>query len=364
MTELGLYFHVPFCGRKCRYCAFYSIPYTKNSAEGYVSAVLRNIEFYGDVSRPTDTVYFGGGTPSLLSGSDISRIMKGIRESFCLTDDAEVTLEANPNTLTPKKLAELRCCGVNRLSIGVQSMNNDELSFLGRSHSAERAEKAVEDAKNAGFTNISCDLMLALPMQTPKTLGHSVRKLASLPIQHVSAYILKVEEGTPFETEGVSELLPDEDGAAELYLETVRLLAEYGFEQYEVSNFAKRGFKSRHNSRYWKCLDYIGIGPSAHSCSGGVRFVAESDVQRFIDSEHQPVTITDEHPLGFEERAMLRLRLTEGLDLGKCGDRRVDIERKLPRLISEGYLLRNENNIALTPKGFLMSNSVIAYLIF
>lgn len=364
MSGLGIYIHVPFCGRKCSYCSFYSLPYDKNSAEGYVDAVLRNLEFYGDISQITDTVYFGGGTPSLLSGAQIGSIVCAVRQNFRLTENAEITLEANPNTLTTERLKEYARAGVNRLSIGVQSLNDDELRFLGRTHTAGRAEKAVLDACDAGFGNISCDLMLALPNQTKNSLSATVERLAKLPIQHVSAYILKIEEGTPFAHSGVSELLPDDDETADLYLRAVELLEENGFKQYEISNFALDGFESRHNSRYWKCLDYIGIGPSAHSCSGGIRFAAESDIQRFIGSPTQPVYITDENPLGIEERAMLKLRLTEGINLGEFGERRLTVERKLPSLIENGYIRRNGENIALTPKGFLVSNAVIGTLIF
>lgn len=364
MTELGLYFHVPFCGKKCRYCGFYSIPYNKNSADGFVDAVLRNLEFYGDRSRITDTVYFGGGTPSLLSAEQIGSILGSVCKNFDLSVDAEITLEANPNTLTPQRLAELRNAGINRLSIGIQSFNDDELQFLGRAHSAERAKKSVLDAHSAGFDNISCDLMLGIPMQTRDSLSTSVKELSELPVTHVSSYILKVEEGTPFAGSGVEELLPDEDETAELYLDSVRLLEECGFRQYEVSNFARSGFESRHNSRYWKCLDYIGIGPSAHSCNGGIRFAVESDIDRFIASDIQPTCITDDAPLSFEERAMLRLRLKEGLDLNECGQRRSSVEAKLPPLIREGYIQMDGERISLTPKGFLVSNSVISCLIF
>ena len=364
MNTLGIYIHVPFCGKKCGYCDFYSVCYSKQQAELYVKAVLRNLQAYSDKSRVIDTVYFGGGTPTLLTSEQTESILRGIQENFDLADDAEVTIEANPNTLTPEKLLELRNIGINRLSIGVQSLCGSELEILGRTHSPERAEKAVRDAADAGFTNISCDLMLGIPHQTPDSLRHSIDRLTALPITHVSAYLLKIEEGTPFDCGEIIGSLPDEDASAELYLQMVRLLAERGFEQYEVSNFAQKGFESRHNCRYWKCLDYLGIGPAAHSCYGGRRFAVPRDISAFISSDIQPTEVTDESPCGFEEFAMLRLRLAEGLLLGDVEEHRKKIKKKIPPLVKAGFITYKNDRISLTPKGFLVSNSVIERLIF
>lgn len=364
MSTLGIYVHVPFCGKKCPYCDFYSVSYTRETAEEYVRAVLRNIRHYADPSRTVDTVYFGGGTPSLLSAEQVSRILGEMSVSFELCKNAEITLEANPCTLTPAKLSELREAGVNRLSVGVQSMIDDELKMLGRAHSARRAEQAVRDAAAAGFDNISCDLMIALPGQSAESLRFSAQQLAELPVQHISAYILKPEKGTSFEKSELRSRLPNEDAAAELYLQMVGLLEGRGFMQYEVSNFARAGFESRHNCRYWRCEDYLGIGPSAHSCYGGKRFAAERDLGGFISHEVQQVTVTDDSPCGFEELAMLRLRLKEGLRLGDVPEHRADIEKKIPPLIAEGYAEFDGETVSLTAKGFLMSNSVIEYLIF
>ena len=364
MNTLGIYIHVPFCGKKCSYCDFYSVCYTQQQAELYVGAVLRNIRHYADTSRTVDTVYFGGGTPSLLTCEQLAEIMSAISKSFALSADAEVTLEANPSTLTPEKLRGLRSSGINRLSIGVQSMSDRELKILGRSHTADRAEKAVLDAANAGFTNISCDLMTALPEQTPDSLAASIERLSALPIQHISAYILKIEEGTPFDCRDVRSMLPDEDETAVLYLLMVRLLSERGFAQYEVSNFAKNGFESRHNCRYWKCLDYLGIGPAAHSCYNGKRFAVERDISGFISSPVQEVTVTDDAPCGFEEFAMLRLRLAEGLLLSDVEAHREEIIKKIPPLQKAGYVCFDGERVSLTPEGFLVSNSVIERLIF
>lgn len=364
MNTLGIYIHVPFCGKKCPYCDFYSVEYRKNIAEKYIGAVLRNLRHYSDKRRTVDTVYFGGGTPSLLNAGQISGILDTVGDTFTLDKNAEITLEANPNGLTPERLSELRKSGINRLSIGVQSMNDDELKLLGRKHTAEKAEKAVISAYDAGFRNISCDLMIALPEQNAEKLRYSAERLAELPINHISAYILKAEDGTPFGCDEFRSKLPDDDAAAALYLEMIEIFEKRGFMQYEISNFAKPGFESRHNCRYWKCLDYIGIGPSAHSCHNGKRFAVDRDISGFIDAPAQQVTVTDENPCGFEETAMLALRLKSGLDMSIAGSRRADIEKKIPMLIQAGYAEYDGHFLSLTPKGFLMSNSVIEYVIF
>ncbi len=355
---------MPFCGKKCRYCDFYSVNYTKKQTEMYCDAVLRNIRHYSDKNAVTDTVYFGGGTPSLLTAEQIAQCIVAIKEYFKLSPDAEITLEANPNTLYPEKLAALRNSGVNRLSIGVQSMNDDELRFLGRTHTAERAAKAVCDAAAAGFDNISCDLMIALPNQTEENIRYSVQQIAELPVQHISAYLLKIESGTAFDCDEIRNAVPDDDTAADLYLDMIRELKNYGFMQYEVSNFAKSGYESRHNCRYWKSLDYIGIGAAAHSFLNGIRFAVEPDLQKFINSPVQPVTVTDGNAGSFEEYAMLRLRLSEGLDLNDVKSKKDSIIKKIPPLIEAGYVNFDNETVSLTEKGFIVSNSVIEYLIF
>ncbi len=364
MNDLGIYIHVPFCGRKCPYCDFYSVPYSAGTVRDYTDAVLRNIRHYSEPERAVSTLYFGGGTPSLLTPEQLGSIISEVRKNFRLSGSAEITLEANPNTLTPEKLSILRNSGINRLSVGVQSLLDDELKMLGRTHSAERAEKAVRDAAAAGFGNISCDLMIALPGQTPEKLRRSAERLAALPVQHISAYILKAEEGTSFAESEFLKELPDDDLSAELYLETVRIMAENGFEQYEISNFAREGFESRHNCRYWKCQDYLGIGPAAHSCYGGKRFAVPRDIGQFTGQDFQTEEVTDDAPCGFEETAMLRLRLTEGIDLDDFPKHRRSIEKKAPALAEAGYVRFDGRKLSLTPEGFLVSNAVIGQLIF
>ena len=362
--DTGIYIHVPFCAKKCSYCDFYSEPYRKKTVEDYVNAVIRNIKAYSGKSCVTDTVYFGGGTPSLLSPEQAGNIIQEIGNNFILPENAEITLETNPNTVDSRKLSAYREAGVNRLSIGVQSMIDTELKFLSRTHTADRAEKAVTDAYNAGFDNISCDVMIALPEQSAESLIYTLERVTELPVKHISGYILKTESGTPFDCDEIKNILPDDDTTADLYIKMVDFLKNKGFLQYEVSNFAVTGFESRHNCRYWKCLDYIGIGASAHSCHNGKRFCVDRNLKDFIESPVQKTIITDSSPCGFEEYAMLRLRLAEGLNVNDFPEHKNDLIKKIPVLIKSGYINFDGVNISLTPSGFLVSNSVIEYLVF
>ena len=344
----GLYIHVPFCLTKCPYCDFYSVPFSQKAAREYADAVIRNLERYDE---PFGSVYFGGGTPILLAP-----YLKEITEHVRIESGAEITVEANPCMCVPKTLEELRAAGVNRLSIGVQSLNDGELSALGRRHTAVQAEQAVLAAKSAGFDNISADIMLATPKQTEKSLSETIDRLVSLPIAHVSAYLLKIEPNTPF-GKNPPELSLDEDETAELYLSAVSDLAAAGFAQYEISNFAKNGFESRHNLIYWRREEYLGIGPAAHSFYNGKRFAVPRDIRKFIGSPVQDEAVTDGSPDETEERIMLGLRLTEGIpeELWKPHEKRL---RFIPR---EYYTIKN-GRLSLTPRGFLLSNEIITLL--
>ena len=351
----GLYIHIPFCLSKCPYCDFYSVPYSRSLAEEYAAAVIRNIRHYGG---RYDTVYFGGGTPILL----YERI-GDILDAADISSGAEITVEANPCMAGGKVLEALRKAGVDRLSLGVQSMNERELAFLGRRHTVKQTEDAFLNAKAAGFDNISADMMIGLEAQTAADITHTAERLAELGAAHISAYILKIEENTPFAERTLE--LPDEDETAELYLHTVRELERLGFAQYEISNFARPGYESRHNLKYWRCEEYIGIGAAAHSYLNGRRFCTERDLNAFISAPVQQTTVTDPNAGGWEEYAMLKLRLTEGLTFaeaerfGKAEELRRNAEglpRTLVRISKEG--------VSLTPEGFLVSNTVIAALIY
>ena len=255
----GIYFHIPFCARKCPYCDFYSVAYQKSAAEDYIKAIIRNLNHY-QIFDAVDSIYFGGGTPSLLSIQAVSDILETCDKNFKLVSP-EITLEYNPSRTSFRHLHDLKLAGVNRLSIGTQSFSDSQLKVLGRTHTAKQNLETVQNAYQAGFRNLSCDLMLALPYQSEQVLLQTLEILTSLPIQHVSAYLLQMEENTPFYTNPeILDNLPDDDISADRYLQTVRMLEESGFHQYEVSSFAKSGFESRHNLKYWFCEDYLGIG--------------------------------------------------------------------------------------------------------
>ncbi|MBQ8514558.1 MAG: radical SAM family heme chaperone HemW [Ruminococcus sp.] len=354
---LGIYIHVPFCMRKCPYCDFYSCENSLHKRDAYVQAVCRNLELYGD-GRDVDTIYFGGGTPSLLSPEHIEKILGTVSKAF--TQRApEITMEVNPATVTRETLAAYWRAGVNRLSIGVQDLLEDALKALGRLHTAQQALDTVYAAREAGFENISCDLMIGTKGQTPERLDETLKGLAALPITHVSAYLLKIEEGTPYAGQNMQAEIPTEDAAADLYLQMVSFLETCGFMQYEVSNFARMGFESRHNIRYWKCRPYLGIGPAAHSCLD-TRFYVPADLDTFIKEVHQPTCLEDASPCTPEEKIMLGLRLAEGIPLCWLDTR----QRKRVERFCKGGLMRTEGErIRFTPEGFLVSNAILAEIL-
>ena len=274
----GLYVHVPFCAVKCPYCDFYSNPYRRERAEAYAARVAENIAAY-PAELSVDTVYFGGGTPSILPPPLLGQMLHAARRRFSLAADTEITLEVNPLTATPAALDAWRGLGVNRLSFGMQSAVDAELYRLGRRHTAAQGIAAVDRAAAAGFQNISCDLMLGTPGQTGESLAQSLAVYAQLPIAHVSAYLLSIESGTPFDTEAMRSQVPDGDAAALLYVQMAECLEQQGFRQYEISNFARPGFESRHNLKYWQCVD--SSSPSACSGASSSRSSATSIPDRF-----------------------------------------------------------------------------------
>ena len=259
-------------------------------------------------------------------------------------------------------MRDFRAAGINRLSIGIQSFNDDELKMMGRLHSSHQAAEAIQNAQKAGFENISADLMLGLPYQTEETVRDNIRKLAELNVTHISAYMLKIEENTPLA--GCPELVnaaADDDKSADIYLMAVDMLAENGFGQYEISNFAKAGYECRHNLKYWRCEEYFGTGPSAHSCMNGKRFYVPRDIAGYINSPRQQEIVSDESPCTEEEKMMLALRLSEGCDISGCKSKENIIKAAKP-MESHGLLKINGNRIILTPEGFLLSNEIICRL--
>ncbi len=348
MSNPGLYIHVPFCRKKCPYCDFYSVGYREELAERYADAVIRNLRYYNE---DYDTVYFGGGTPSLMA-RQIPRILDEVHR----TASAEVTVECNPLEMDKETLKILRGCGVNRLSVGIQSAVDGELAALGRTHTFEQARQAVLTANKVGFYDISADIMIGTPGQTAETLTRTIGELGDLPLTHISAYMLKIEPNTVFGKKPPA--LPDEDETAELYLSAVRLLENARFMQYEVSNFARRSMTSRHNLKYWRREEYLGIGAAAHSFYKGKRFAVTRNLREFIASEHQTELVTDENPNGIEEKIMLGLRLAEGIpkELWEL------VQSGLPLIPKQYYKIENDR-LSLTADGFLVSNEIIATLL-
>lgn len=369
--KIGIYFHIPFCVQKCRYCDFCSFAGAKSDQmEAYVSELCRRIERerknLSDVC--VDTVYFGGGTPTLLPIEAFSRIFEVMRASFEISDDCEITCECNPATADEKKFRGLRALGVNRLSIGLQSVHDDELRTLGRIHTYEDFRKTFSDARVAGFDNISVDLMYALPDQTLSRFEESLVRLAELSPEHISVYGLKMEEGTPFWQERDTLLLPDEDTELAMYLACSEILSRYGYKKYEISNFSKKGRESRHNLRYWHGEEYLGFGVAAHSYFEGERFGNSRKMEAFLLGENivEERIRLDKNELR-NEYLMLRLRLSEGIDEQELtANFGVSFDELAPSLgawLAHGFMKKENGRISFTDRGFFVSNAILSELL-
>lgn len=358
--NLGIYIHIPFCEKKCNYCDFYSAFYNEDMLKAYLYALKSEIEKWGGkTNRPIDTVYIGGGTPSLL-GEHIIYLAKIIKSNFNLTDDCEFTVEVNPNSASDF-LHYAKAAGVNRLSIGVQSGNGEMLKTLGRTHTAVEAASTVANAKKLGFNNISVDLMIALPSSNLTTLKKDVEFILSLDVPHISAYMLKIEPNTVFYKKYDTLNLPDDDQTAEHYLLMCEILKQNGYTHYEISNFAKGNYTSRHNMKYWTDCDYLGIGAAAHSYLDGKRFYYQNNLKKFIEN---PVICQEGSGGDNSERLMLGLRLNSGVNLADIyGDIPEKIKNKISRFEKSGYINSNLPYISLTDKGMLVSNGIIAELL-
>ncbi len=357
----GIYIHVPFCASKCSYCSFYSFAPSDNVKKDYILTTLKEIKQWGTRTVcPIDTIYFGGGTPSLLKPLELKEILSGIRENFSIDKDAEITIEMNPGDDIASLLSVFKAGGGNRVSLGIQSANLDELNLLGRRHDFSAVQSAVKTIKKSGIDNISVDLIIGIPSSSIDSLEKSLLSVLSLEVPHISVYILKIEENTPLFLKKDSLNLLDEDEICEQYLYVCKRLKEEGFLHYEISNFAKEGKISRHNNRYWQGKEYIGIGPSAYSFFEGKRFHYPADINAYIN---EPSVIYDEDGGGLDEFVMLRLRLSEGLDLDKLkqfGVSDFSFVLKLADKLSKAGLMKvKDNNISLTDKGMLVSNSII-----
>ncbi len=373
-----LYVHVPFCVAKCQYCAFVSTEPQENELEEYPELLMRELQLHPSGDRPVASVYFGGGTPSLLQPSQLARLLGGIAERTGISADAEITLEANPGTVDGLSLKAFRAAGFNRISLGVQSFDDRFLECLGRIHTAEQSRQAFRDARDAGFSNVSIDLIHSLPGQNLHQWRSELQHAIKLRPEHISIYGLTVEEGTPFACiyPADSPELVDEDLSADMFELADELLTEAGFEHYEIANYARPGYRSQHNSGYWKRDGYLGLGVAAHSFlreGHGIRFSNPDTLKEYRQG------VTSGHPARFGEQRLtegdamaeymfLGLRLAEGVTLSA-------FEREFGRslesvygsatadLIGLGLLIHNDGALSLTLRGMLLSNQVFARFI-
>ena len=374
-TPLGIYVHIPFCRSKCQYCDFYSVTSKEDGVlDGYLEAVCQHIREAGQLAPGyvVDTVYFGGGTPSFFGAEALARILTVIRKSFDVSSQAEITFEANPDSVSDKLLRRLRSEGFNRVSLGIQCDDDEILKKIGRPHTYAQAVTAVQRIRKAGFRNLSLDLMYGLPGQSLQDWEATLQNVLQLAPEHISCYGLKVEEGTPLYEYQKYCNLADDDTQADMYLSAVEILRQQGYRQYEISNFCKKGNVSRHNLKYWTGGEYLGFGPDASSDYAGQRFSVVRDLHSYIQGifDGAPV-LRDVQQIPKRERAgeylMTRLRLCSGLD-PKAYERKYmlpfgPLEKKLMQYKQQGLALKTfDGRWHLTPQGFLLSNTIISDL--
>lgn len=369
--NVGVYIHVPFCLSKCHYCDFCSVQRADEAKkELYVKRLCKDITLFaektgecGDIPV-ADTVYFGGGTPTLFSAEQFGRILDVIDHKFGIDECAEITAETNPKAADRKKLEAMRRLGINRLSIGMQSVHNRELRALGRIHNFEDFKVTFSEARESGFDNVSVDLMYGIPDQTRESFQRTVETLLSFAPEHISSYCLAVEEGTNFSRRRDSLNLPDDDIVSDMYSDMTEFLTEYGYQKYEISNFAKAGKASKHNLKYWHCEDYLGFGVAAHSYFGGVRFAHSRDIDAYLEGkniiiEAEKIDKTE----AMNEYVMLGMRLSCGVDLCSFKAR---FGRNFEELFSgfrkytPDFVEWNEDCCRFTDKGMFVSNYILS----
>ena len=372
MKPLGLYLHIPFCRSKCLYCDFCSFPNVEGERmEAYVTALCRDLQKYAADcrDRTVDTVFLGGGTPTTLPARLLEQLMGEIQKNYQISTDAEITAECNPVTGERELFSRMRAAGINRLSIGLQSAHDRELKALGRLHNFDTFAVCFADAREAGFENISVDAMSGIPHQTSESRLETLQKICDLAPEHISSYDLIIEEGTPFARKADTLPLPDEDAARTMYLDGIRFLSENGYKQYEISNFAREGYESRHNLKYWNCDEYLGFGVAAHSDFGGVRFGNSRDIDAYLAGSD----ITEEKSIPdkserINEYVMLRFRLCEGVSVSAFEERfGIDFEetfgKKLAPFLPSGLVRRENGQYCLSKEGMLVSNAILSQIL-
>ncbi|MEG0778151.1 MAG: radical SAM family heme chaperone HemW [Oscillospiraceae bacterium] len=372
--KLGVYIHIPFCVSKCSYCDFYSLAGNESKMAKYQAALLKHIEEAAPQMEPyyIDTLYFGGGTPSFYGAKYICEIFNTLKRSAKVLKSAEVTVEMNPDSVTRSDLKLLKNEGVNRISLGVQSANDDILRLIGRRHNFKQVEAAVKAIRAEGFDNLSLDLIYGLPSQTKSDWADTLSKAITLRPQHLSCYGLKIEDGTPICKYRDSEFLPDDDQQADMYLYMTDTLEGYGYAQYEISNFAQKGMESRHNLKYWKLDDYMGFGPAAHSCVSGVRYSYVGNLDEYILGVNEGGNIVDEYEKTDKldraaEYIMLGMRTVRGISKDEYSAVYKSGFSGLEYLLSEyekkGWTHHHGNRWSFTSSGFLLSNILIGTLL-
>ena len=373
MRSLGLYIHIPFCKAKCIYCDFYSLPRAEGQMDAYVSALTAQLATWREHTADctVDTVYFGGGTPSYLGPDRLCRLLDAVFQSYRVAPGAEITLEANPDSAQDiSALRQLHDAGFDRLSLGMQSADDAELRRIGRVHTHAQTVRAVENARAAGFDNLSLDLIYGLPEQTMTRWQANLDAALSLAPEHLSCYGLKVEEGTPLFAQRERFTLPDDDAQADMYLSAVGLLARQGYEQYEISNFSKPGKESRHNLKYWMGREYVGFGPGAHSYFDGQRYAYPRDLAGYLAAGGL-VAPVDVQPIPPTERAreylLLRMRTRWGIEEWEYrrnfGLNFEPIARKLEFFERHQWIVQTDHRWHFTPQGYLLSNTLILDLL-
>lgn len=359
----GLYIHIPFCITKCRYCDFVSFTGCENLFGKYIDKLCDEMkEYKGEMA---DTIFIGGGTPSLLCTDDLKKLVCSLKENFDISKDTEFTMESNPKTLSYEKLCELREIGINRLSIGIQSFNDNELKKIGRVHNFQDAYEAVVSAKRAGFSNINIDLMFSLPGQTEESLKYSLKKAMELDVPHISYYSLILEEGTPLFKEYADGVLQptEEETERNMYDYICRSLKEHGFLQYEISNFAKKGYECKHNLKYWDCDEYIGLGTAAHSYYCGSRYFNTEALDCYLDGNKRSYErLTDEDKI--KEFVIMGFRKTEGISKKKFFERfHLNFHEiygtQTQKFKNMKLMEENEEFIRLSHEGISVSNAIL-----
>ena len=377
--EIGLYVHIPFCKSKCSYCDFCSFANKENKIEEYLEALKKEMELYKSTVKDSliKTVFIGGGTPTFLSSNELTDLIKTIRKNFNIKDDAEFTVECNPGTLEHEKLVALKEAGVNRLSIGLQSANDKTLKTIGRIHTFDEFKKNLEDARSVGFDNINADLMFSLPNETLEDIKNTIDEVLKLNLEHISAYSLIIEEGTKMYDMALSGeyKFPDEDEDRKIYYYICDELGKAGYHQYEISNFAKPGYESNHNTIYWKAEEYLGLGLAAHSYLDGYRFGNTEDMNRYINRIMKENKITFLHGKKEKETVddkkaefmFLGLRMLDGIDINEFENKfGINIFEQYPvlsEMLEDKVLEQNENIIKLTRRGIDVSNVLFAEFI-